>query len=122
MRETCTPLVLGQALTGMNPSDPPDPGRYNNPMMPVAWTNTFQAPNGKTARTFATTMGASQDFASEGLRRLLINAAYWTLGLESQIAERSKVDIVGEFRPSQYRTRGFVPDVKPASLKMDVRE
>ena len=120
MRETCTPLVLGQALTGMNPTDPPDPGKYNNPMMPVAWMNTFQAPNGKLARTFATTMGASQDFASEGLRRLLINATYWVLHMDSQIPERNTVDIVGEFKTTQYRPRGYVQEVKPTSLRMDL--
>jgi hypothetical protein len=109
---------MGQALAGNKPTDAPAQGKYNDPMMPVAWTNTFQAPNGKTARTFTTTMGASQDFASEGMRRLLVNATYWALGMENQIPERSTVDLVGEFRPTPYRSRGYVKDVKPSSLRM----
>jgi hypothetical protein len=118
MRETCTALVLGQAITGSVITNPPLPGKYNNPMMPIAWTNTFKAPNGKTARTFTTTMGASQDFASEGLRRLLINASYWTLGMEEKIKDRSVVDIVAPYNPTQYRSGGYVKGVKPASLKL----
>jgi hypothetical protein len=117
MRESCTPLVLGQAIGGSKVTDLPLQGKYNNPMMPIAWTNVFKAPNGKTARTFTTTMGASQDFASEGLRRLLINATYWTLAMEDQLKE-PKVDIVPEFNPTQYRSGGYVKGVKPASLKI----
>ncbi len=76
-----TPLVLGAVLSGMKPTDPPIEGPKNNPMMPIAWTKTYKTESGKTARVFTTTMGASQDFESEGLRRLLVNATYWALGL-----------------------------------------
>jgi hypothetical protein len=121
MRDTCTPLVMGQALTGGKPTDPPQTGnRYNDPMMPVAWTNTYKSPNGdKTGRVFATTMGASRDFAGEGMRRLLVNSVYWALGMESQITDKLNVDLVGEFKPSPYRSGGHVPNVKPSSLKIE---
>jgi hypothetical protein len=118
MRESVTPLVLGQAVAGNKAGDAPIPGKFNDPMMPIAWTNSFKAPNGKTARTFTTTMGASQDFANEALRRLLINATYWTLGMEGQIQERSMVDIVNEYKPTQYRSGGYVKGVRPGSLKI----
>jgi hypothetical protein len=118
MRETCTPLVMGQALKGVKPTDPPDEGKYNNPMMPVAWTNIYRAPNGNAARTFTTTMGASEDMLSEGMRRLLVNATYWTLGMESQIAEHSACDLVGTFVATPYRSNGHVKNVKPSDLKM----
>jgi len=118
MRETCTPLVLGQGINGNKVTDPPLEGKYNSPMMPVAWTNTFKAPNGQVARTFCTTMGSGQDFTSEGLRRLLINASYWTLHMEEQIPERSNVDIVGTYNPTTSRDGGHVKGVKPANLKM----
>src|SRR5207253_7802302 len=62
-----TPLVLGQVLDGMRPTDPPVEGKQNDPMMPIAWTKTYIGAQGKTARVFTTTMGASQDFESEGL-------------------------------------------------------
>jgi hypothetical protein len=118
MSAACQPLVMGQALAGMKASDPPAEGKYNDPMMPVAWTHTFKGPDGKAVRTFATTMGASQDFASEGLRRLLVNATYWALGMEERIGPASKVELVGDYQPTQYRFGGYVKGVVPGSLKL----
>ena len=63
------PLVLGQVLEGMSPTDKPVTGPKNDPMMPVAWVKTFTGKSGKPARIFTTTMGASQDLVSEGTRR-----------------------------------------------------
>ncbi|MGD9720487.1 MAG: ThuA domain-containing protein [Pirellulales bacterium] len=108
------PLVLGQVLSGMQPNDPPVEGKPNHPMMPIAWTKTYTTPSGKTARVFTTTMGASQDLSSEGLRRLLVNACYWTLGMESKIAAHSDVALVGEYRPTPFGHNAFVKGVKPA--------
>jgi len=113
------PLVLGQVLSGMKPNDPPVDGKQNVPMMPVAWTKTYTGKSGKTARVFTTTMGASQDFASEGLRRLLVNACYWAEGLDEQIPERSDVAIVGTYEPSAFRSNGFRRGVRPADLIKD---
>ena len=110
------PLVLGQVLEGMKPDDKPAQGKQNDPMMPVAWTKTYKGDNGKTGKTFTTTMGASQDLLSEGLRRLLVNACYWTLGMENKIAEKSNVDIVGEFKPTKFGFNGYTKGVKPANL------
>ena len=36
------PLVLGQVLEGMRPTDPPVAGKQNDPMMPVAWVKTLR--------------------------------------------------------------------------------
>ena len=66
----------------MNPDDPPVSGKQNDPMMPVAWTKSFAAASGKKSRVFTTTMGASQDLASEGVRRMLVNACLWGIGRE----------------------------------------
>jgi hypothetical protein len=112
------PLVLGQVLTGMQPDDKPVEGKQNEPMMPVAWTKSYKSASGKTARTFCTTMGASQDFASEGLRRLLVNATYWCLGMEDKIAEKSKVDLVGEYKPRPFGFGTFTKGVKPVDHKL----
>src|SRR5262245_30956048 len=89
------PLVMGEVLEGMKLSDNPVKGKQNDPMMPVAWVRSYKGAQGKTARVFTTTMGASQDLVAEGTRRLLANAAYWAVGLEDKIAPQSKVDIVG---------------------------
>src|SRR5262249_34881773 len=96
------PLVLGQALGGMKPIDPPAAGKPNDPMMPVAWVRTYTGSKGKAARVFTTTMGASQDLLSEGLRRLLVNACYWAVGIEDRISAESKVDLVGEYHPHPF--------------------
>jgi hypothetical protein len=112
------PLVMGQVLEGMKASDKPVEGKKNDPMMPVAWTKTYKSASGKTARTFCTTMGASQDFASEGLRRLLVNASYWCLGLEEKTSEKSKVDLVGEFKVKPFGFNGFAKGVKPEDHKL----
>jgi type 1 glutamine amidotransferase len=100
------PLVLGQILEGMKPTDKPIEGKKNDPMLPVAWTKTYKSGD-KTGRVFTTTMGASQDLETEGTRRMLVNACYWALGLESKIADKSKVDIVGEYKPSPFKFGGF---------------
>lgn len=107
--EGCRPLVLGQVVKGMKREDPPIEGPKNNPMMPIAWTKTY-----KGGRVFTTTMGCAVDLESEGFRRLLVNAAYWCVGLEAKIPAQSNVAIVGEFKPSAYGFGAFVKGVKPA--------
>jgi type 1 glutamine amidotransferase len=111
-------LVMGQVLTGMKPTDKPVTGPKNEPMMPVAWTRTYRTAEGKSARVFTTTMGAATDLESEGLRRLIVNASYWCVGLEAQIPERAKVDVVGEYRPLPFGFGGFKKGVKPAEHVM----
>jgi hypothetical protein len=111
-------LVMGQVLTGMKATDPPLVGDKNDPMMPIAWTCSYKGEAGKTARVFTTTMGASQDFASEGLRRLLVNASYWCLGMEDGIGERANVNIVGPYNPRPFGNNGFQKGVRPADLEM----
>jgi hypothetical protein len=110
------PLVLGQVLKGMKPTDEPVAGKKNDPMMPVAWVKTFSPSEGQKARVFNTTMGSSTDLESEGLRRLLVNACYWAVGLEDKIPEKSKVDLVGEYRPLPFGFKKFRKGVKPADL------
>ncbi len=110
------PLVLGQVLSGMKPTDPPVTGKKNNPMMPIAWTKTYQYQGGPKGRVFVSTIGASVDLASEGTRRLLVNACYWAVGLEREIPARSNVQIVGQFKPTFYGFGKFRRGVKPADL------
>jgi hypothetical protein len=112
------PLVLGEVTEALAPDSPPA-GAKNEPMMPVAWTKTYRGRSGKAARVFTTTMGASQDLAYEGTRRLLVNATYWALGMEQSIPERSNVDLVGEFKPTPFRfkkSEEWKPGITPAQL------
>ena len=61
-------------------------------------------------------MGASQDPSSEGLRRLLVNACYWALGMEDKIPAKTNVDLVGD-NPMQFGTGHFTKGVKPRSTR-----
>ena len=115
--EGCETLVLGQVLTGMTPDTAPVEGAKNDPMMPVAWTKHYSVAGSPRGRVFTTTMGSSTDLAAEGTRRLLVNACYWALGLESAIPAKSNVEIVGTFEPSPFRNNGYVKGVKPADLR-----
>lgn len=121
-------LVRGQVLQGMQPTDPPATYRkknaqgveqgVNEPMMPVVWTREVKNEAGKTNRILTTTMGSATDLQSEGLRRLLANAAYWAVGLEKKIPRKAKVDYVGEFKPTMYGFNGAKKGVKPADHEM----
>lgn len=113
------PIVLGQVLEGMEPTDKPAPGKQNDPMMPVAWTKTYEGKDGKKGRVFTTTMGAATDLSTDGTRRMVINGVYWALGLEDQIpAEGTNVTIVGEYKPTKFGFGEYVKGVKPSAHKM----
>ena len=112
-----TILVLGQVVAGMKATDPPVEGKKNDPMMPIAWTRQYHTDDGKTARVFTTTMGASQDFAAAGTRRLVVNAVYWALGMENQIPPGgTNVELVGDYQPTRFGFNQFKKGVRPADL------
>ncbi|MCX8036517.1 MAG: ThuA domain-containing protein [Candidatus Sumerlaeia bacterium] len=111
----CTPIIMGQVLTGMKPTDPVNEAK---PPLPVAWTKTFTGSQGKAARVFVTTMGHNGDFLSEGFRRLLVNACYWALGMEDKIPQRAKVDFVGEYKPSDIGMKKHKTGVKPSDYQL----
>ena len=109
---------------GMRPDDGPPAAAKNDPMMPVAWTKTYRVPDGKPGRVFATTLGASTDLLSAGLRRLIVNAVYWSLGKAEEIpGVGAAVDLVGRYEPTQY---GFLSTEhhqstgrRPADLRVE---
>jgi hypothetical protein len=107
------PLVLGQVVEDMTPTGKPVEGKKNDPMMPVAWVKTFTGESGKPARIFTTTMGAATDLESPGVRRMLVNAVYWTLGLEDKISSESNVSLVGEYKPRPFGFNGAAKGIKP---------
>ncbi len=113
------PIVLGQVLVGMQPTDAPLEGKKNDPMMPIAWTKTYQLEGGKVGKAFTTTMGASTDFANEGVRRLIVNACYWATGMEEKVPEKANVDLVGKYDPHPFKFDGFVKGLKPADYARD---
>ena len=110
----CTTLVWGQPLMGRKHDDPPN---LKLEPLPVAWCKTWKTSGGKEARVFQSTMGSGHDLQNAGLRRLIINAAYWGIGMESAITATRSVDIVGPYEPLEsgfnYAELGVVP--KPVS-------
>jgi Trehalose utilisation len=108
------PLLLGQVLSGMAASDPPNPAKKQ---LPVAWLRSFTGEKGKPARVFTTTMGHAGDLQNEGFRRLLVNACYWGLKMERKIPARSSVEIVGTYSPNEIHAKKHKPGLKPADLK-----
>lgn len=120
------PLVLGQVTTragerdesdvlyGMRSTDSEVPGiiteedddgkefemDQNDPIMPVAWVKSYQVPGGKNGKAFASTVGASSDMLEPGTRRMYVNAVHWLLDIEVPVD--AKVDIVGEYNPTQF--------------------
>jgi hypothetical protein len=108
-------LINGQVLQGM---DHGDEVNTEKPTMPVAWIKNYTGDTGNTARVLCTTMGAATDLPSEGVRRLLVNGAYWCLGMEDQIADRANVDIVGEFAPTAFGFGTFKKGTKPSDYAL----
>ena len=122
-----TILVRGQVLKGMEPTSPPADYKkkgkngeqgVNDPMMPVAWSREVKNDAGKTNKILCTTMGASVDLKSDGLRRLVVNGVYWGLGIE--VPAKADVTIVGDYQPSMYGFGGAKHDVKPSDFALPV--
>ncbi|MEO8498831.1 MAG: ThuA domain-containing protein [Planctomycetota bacterium] len=109
-------LLWGQVLGGMTPDATPVEGGKNSPMMPLAWTRSYQGETGNTSRVFCTTMGAATDLVSEGTRRLLVNACLW--GLEMEVPAKANVELVGEYNPTPFGFGKYVKGVKPADHKL----
>ena len=109
-------IVRGQVLAGMNPTDPPLEGKKNEPMMPLVWVQKYSGENGYTNQIVTTTMGAATDLESPGLRRLVVNACYWTLGLDVKRADKSGVDYSADYKPSAFGFGKFKAGGKPADF------
>jgi len=84
----------------------------------MAWTKAYKGVKGQVGRVFMTTMGDGRDVENEGLRRMLVNAAYWCVGMEKKIPAKSNVDIVGEYKPLPFGFNKFKKGVKPSAHAM----
>ncbi len=120
-----TILMRGVVLDGMSPESKPAKYRkkrasdgveqgVNEPTMPIAWTRLFKNPAGNTNRVFCTTMGSATDLKNEDLRRLVVNAVFWGLGLE--VPAKADVDFVVPYDPSAYGFDGFRRGVRPGDF------
>ncbi len=92
----CTALVYGQPLIGREQYGEANPKKIP---LPVAWIKHWQTSQGQSAKVFHSTMGSARDLENPGLRRLLINAAYWCLDLEAHIKADSNVTPISNYKP-----------------------
>ncbi len=117
-------IMRGMVLEGMEPDSPSAVGKkankhgaeqwLNDPMMPIVWVRNYKNENDKTAKTLTCTMGAATDLLNEDLRRLIVNGAFWSIGLEVPVF--ADVKFVGEYKPSSFGFGGFKKGVKPSDL------
>lgn len=106
-------LALGQVLNGMGADAAPDETKEQ---LPVVWTRTHRGANGTVGRVFTSTHGASEDLLNPGFRRLLVNAVFWTVGLERAITPDLDISFVGPFHPVTFSFDGYRRRVRPADL------
>lgn len=107
-------LVYGQSTNGI---DAKAPVNLDKSIMPVAWIRSIETENGIKQRVFNTTMGASVDLLNEDLRRLLVNASLWAVGLEKMIPPHGDVETLRPYQPSMFGFNKFKKNVYPADLK-----
>lgn len=107
-------LVWGQPTNGMTSDSSLN---WKKSVMPVAWTKEYTSEKGNRGKVFTTTMGASVDLKSEDLRRLLVNACYWTLGMEEDIPAKSDVSVIGEYDPTMFGFGDHQKGLAPADFK-----
>jgi Trehalose utilisation len=122
-----TVLVRGLVLQGISPDSPPatyskpratdkQAQGVNDPPMPVVWTRMHKNDAGTTNRIVTSTMGSATDLENEGMRRLVVNAVYWGLGLE--VPPRADVAFVDEYRPSFYGFDGFRKGLRASDFEL----
>ena len=102
-------ILMRAAVTeSLDPDSEAIEGEKNDPMQPFAWLHTYTSPDGSNAgRSFCTTGGASVDFVSEDLRRMIVNAAYFLT--QQEVPKKADVGFVDQFYPSFY---GFIKEKK----------
>ena len=105
-------LTMAQPLQSMEQDGKPDPEKE-----PKAseWTRTYKGANGKEGRVFTSLYGASEDILNDGYRRMIVNAVYWTNGIEDKIKADSNIAFVGPYKPNTFTGKEFARGIKPSA-------
>ncbi len=111
-----TVLLFGQSTSGMQADAPINTEKE---VMPIAWTRAYQLPGGKPGKAFTTTMGASVDFESADLRRLLVNACFWATGLAEAIPQQADVSVISPYAPTMFGFDGYKRGQFPADFRLE---
>lgn len=107
-------LTMAQPLMTMEADGKPDESK---PPMASEWTREYTGKNGKKGRVFTSLYGASEDILNPGYRRMLVNAVYWSLGLEDQIKTDSSIAFVGPYKPNTFSGKGYAKGIKPSAYE-----
>ena len=67
-------------------------------------------------------MGASTDFQSEGLRRLIVNASFWCLEMEADIPDAADVNYVDQYKPTAFGFKNFAAGLTPRDFDLKNKE
>ncbi len=109
-----TILATNRVLESMKEGASPIPEKSPQP---AAWVRTYQFKGGKEGRAFCSTQGASEDILSEGVRRMIINATLWCMGMEDDIKVDSDVSFVGPYHPSTFSFKPSIQDARPSDIE-----
>ena len=108
--DDCDTIIMGQPTQSLDRNSPPN---TNKIPLPIAWTKTWVGNQNLESKIFHFTMGSAEDFANEGVRRVLINSVYWGLGLADKIDPTRSVDPLEPYQPMKsgfnYEKLGVAP-------------
>ena len=107
-------LANNQVLSSMQVGA--EPLRDKKPQ-PAAWIRTYQSTSGKEGRVFCSTQGASEDILNEGVRRMVVNATLWCMGMEKEIKADADVSFVGPYHPTTFSFKPSITDAKPSDIQ-----
>jgi hypothetical protein len=108
-----TILATNQVLDSMEVGAKP---LANKEPQPAAWVRTYQLEGGEEGRAFCSTQGASEDIQSEGVRRMIINATLWCMGMEDEISADADVSFVGPYHPTTFSFDPSIKDARPDDI------
>jgi hypothetical protein len=104
-----TNRVLESMEVGADPMEDKTP-------QPAAWVRTYRFQGGEQGRAFCSTQGASEDILNEGIRRMIVNATLWCLGMEEHITAHADVSFVGPYNPSTFSFKPSITDARPGDI------
>ena len=105
-----TNRVLESMEVGAKPVEDKEP-------QPCAWVRTYSFKDGPKGRAFCSTQGASEDIQSEGVRRMIVNATLWCMGMEDHIKANADVSFVGPYNPTTFSFKPSITDARPSDIE-----
>ena len=105
-----TILATNQVLQSMEVGAPPVADKEPQP---AAWVREYQYEGGPKGE-YSAAHSASEDILSDGVRRLIINATLWCMGMEKEISADADISFVGPYNPSTFSFKPSITDAVQA--------